>query len=202
MIARVPQANPPLILSARLGLVAVPETDLAAAAAEEPLDRNAVRDLLGGLGTGLGLSTLPRRAAFPGPDGAQEADVLDPAVRQSLEGLDAVWLRGEEVVACFVVETGFAGWEGSRRLADLLALHPKLKAPLYAVTLPALKAGLIAELHRPASLAAKKPLAETLRLVEWDRLKTEVDQMGDRVRYLKPEFLEGISEPVVPPRPR
>jgi hypothetical protein len=88
------------------------------------------------------------------------------------------------------------------RESGLLALHPKLKAPLYAITLPGLKAGLISELHRPAAMAAKKPLAEILRLVEWDRLKTEVEQMGERVRYLKPEFLEGISEPVVPPRPR
>jgi hypothetical protein len=151
----------------------------------------------------LGLSQLERQdAGFPDSEAVATQVQLDPAVRRSLEGLDAVWLQGEEVVACFVIESGLAGWESVRRLADLVALHPKLKAPLYAITLPALKAGLIAELHRPALLAPKKPLAETLRLLEWDRLKSEVDQLGERVRYLKPEFLEGISEPIAPPRPR
>ena len=204
MIARVPQANPPLVLSAKLGLVAVPDSDLltlsAAESEWEALDRNSVRDLLYALGAGLGLTQLSRQdAAFPDADPADTRVPSDPAVHRSLAGLDAVWLRGEEVVACFVVESGLSGWESVRRLADLVALHPKLEAPLYAITLPALKTGLIAELHRPAFLLPKKPLAETLRLLEWDRLKSEVDQLGDRVRYLKPEFLEGISEPIVPP---
>lgn len=203
MIARVPKANPSLILSAKLGLVSVPDSDLLALSAEEELDRNAVRELLHTLGEGLGLTQLTRQdAAFPDHDASDDEVALDPAVRRSLEGLDAVWLQGEDVVACFAVESGLAGWESVRRLADLVALNPKLKAPLYAVTLPALKTALIAELHRPALMAPKRPLAESLRLLEWDRLKTEVDQLGERVRYLKPEFLEGISEPILPPSPK
>jgi hypothetical protein len=43
-------------------------------------------------------------------------------------------------------------------------------------------------------------LAECLRLLDWDRLRVEVEQLGDRVRYLKPEFVEGISEPVFAPK--
>jgi hypothetical protein len=206
MIARVPQPQP-LILSAKLGLVSVPDSDLLSLSGEEALDRHAVRDLLQTLGASLGMTLLARKdEGFPeasGSDGSEEAAApafADPAVRRSLQGLDAVWLRDGEVIACFVSESGSAGWESVRRLADLVALNPKLKAPLYAVTLPALKSGLVAELHRPALLLPKKPLAESLRLLEWDRLKTEVDQLGERVRYLKPEFLEGISEPLVAPK--
>lgn len=222
MIVRVPNANAlPLVLSAKLGLVAVPDTDLLSLShekhrekdREDALDRNAVRHLLLNLGANLGMTLLARKeAGFPddadaadgeaaAPDSASlSAAFPDAAVRRSLESLDAVWMRDGEVIACFAIESGLAGWESIRRLADLVALHPKLKAPLYAVTLPALKAGLVAELHRPALLAPKKPLAETLRLLEWDKLKSEVDQLGDRARYLKPEFLEGISEPVVAPK--
>jgi hypothetical protein len=221
MIARVPQANAlPLVLSAKLGLVAVPDTDLLSLSPEpgpgvdreEALDRNTVRELIQALGANLGMSLLARKdQGFPDPVDADEtaapdagtlssAFFADPAVRRSLESLDAVWLKEGEPVACFAVETGLAGWESVRRLADLVALHPKLKAPLYAITLPALKAGLSAELHRPALLVPKKPLVETLRLLEWDKLKSEVDQLGDRARYLKPEFLEGISEPMVAPK--
>ncbi|GEM_PF-1308627 len=209
MIARVPQSQP-LILSAKLGLVSVPDADLLSLpqARDEDLDRNSARELLQALGANLGMTLLARKdETFPDTERTDEDSATgstsafpDGAVRRSLEGLDAVWMRDNEVVACFVVESGLAGWESIRRLADLVALHPKLKAPLYAVTLPSLKSGLIAELHRPALLLPKKPLAETLRLLEWDRLKTEVDQLGERVRYLKPEFLEGISEPIAAPK--
>ncbi|MDB5105951.1 MAG: hypothetical protein JWP91_3640 [Fibrobacteres bacterium] len=207
MIARVPQgsavsAATALILSSKLGLVSVPDTDLVSLSREEALDRNAVRELLRTLGANLGMTLLARKdEGFPDADADAVPPVFaDQAVRKSLEGLDAVWMDGEEVVACFVAESGFGGWESVRRLADLVALHPKLKAPLYAVTLPSLKAGLVAEIHRPAFLLPKKPLAEVLRLLEWDKIKGEVDQLGERVRYLKPEFLEGVSEPVTPPK--
>jgi hypothetical protein len=200
MIARVPASGPALVLSAKLGLVSVPDSDLAEApqAAAEALDRRAVRAALGSLAASLGLVLLRPAAAFPEAEaGGPVAE--DPAVRRVLEGLDAVWLREGEIVACFAIETGTAGCEGVRRLADLLALHSKLKAPLYAVTTPASRAGLLAELHRPALLAAKKPLVACLRLLEWERLESEVAQLGERLRYLKPEFLEGISEPAAPP---
>lgn len=243
MIARVPQANAlPLVLSAKLGLVAVPHTDLLTlsgasalsdlsphsslstshgpdADGDAALDRHTVRELIRVLGANLGMTLLTRKdQGFPDPIDADETDgasaasdagsaasassalFTDPAVRRSLESLDAVWMRDGEPVACFAVETGLAGWESVRRMADLVALHPKLKAPLYAITAPALKAGLTAELHRPALLMPKKPLVETLRLLEWDKLRSEVDQLGDRARYLKPEFLEGISEPLVAPK--
>jgi hypothetical protein len=206
MIARMPQpSTQPLVLSDKLGLVALPDAD-SISAREEDLDRNAVRELLGSLGATLGMSLIRRDDGFPSAE-ADEAQAPadapafpDAAVRRSLEGLDAVWMREGEVVACFAVESGLAGWESVRRLADLLALHPKLKAPLYAVTLPSLKAGLSAELHRPVFLLPKKPLVETLRLLEWDKLRSEVEELGDRARYLKPEFLEGISEPLVAPK--
>lgn len=209
MIARMPgTASPALLLSSKLGLVSVPDMDVGSLSREEELDRNRIREWLQALGQNLGLSLLSRNAEiFPAERDAGEGEAAGPllelpdaAVRKSLEGLDAVWLRDGEPVACFVVESGFAGWEGVRRLADLLALYPKLKAPLYAVTLPPLKSGLLAEVHRPALRVPKKPLAECLRLLDWDRLRSEVDQLGDRVRYLKPEFVEGISEPVAAPK--
>ncbi|MEO6094130.1 MAG: hypothetical protein ABIW76_00115 [Fibrobacteria bacterium] len=209
MIARVP-LHKPFLLSAKLGLVSVPDSDLLSLPGEEALDRNAVRNLLQTLGATLGMTILARKdEAFPDVSNDSDSDAsdesaapafADPAVRRCLEGLDTVWLRDSEVIACFVSESGSSGWESVRRLADLVALNPKLKAPLYAVTLPVLKSGLAAELHRPALLVPKKPLAESLRLLEWDRLKTEVDQLGERVRYLKPEFLEGISEPLAAPK--
>lgn len=213
MIARAPQVNGKWALSSRLGRVSVPEATLGGYApvvggdgVEADLDRRAAQDLLRHLGVGLGLTVLPPTEdtfpdAIPSPAPApavNEAD-LDPAVSLTLESLDAVWMKDGDMVAAFVIEPRPAGWEGLRRLADLLALNPKLKAPLYAVTTPALYEALRAEVHRPAYRLLKRPLADQLRLLDWDRLKSEVDQLGERVRYLKPEFLEGIADRLAPP---
>jgi hypothetical protein len=175
-------------------------------AVQELFDGKEARERLAALGRALGLTALAaREAAFPEAEGAEAPALsrgladLDEAVVRTLEGLDLVWLAGGEIVAAFVIETGRPGWEGLRRLSDLLALHPKLKAPLYAVTLPDLEPALLAEVHRPLHRLPKKPLAEMLRLLDWDRLRTELEGLGERVRYLKPEFLEGISEPVAAP---
>src|SRR5688572_24571249 len=203
MIARAPQPLRSLILSTRLGLVAVPESGEKPTASRETFDRVEARERLATLGRALGLTPLaPRAGTFPESETGEAPKALadlDEAVMRTLEGLDLVWLTEGEIVAAFVIETGTPGWEGLRRLSDLLALHPKLKAPLYAVTLPELEAGLLAEVHRPLHRLPKKPLAEVLRLLDWDRLRTELDGLGERVRYLKPEFLEGISEPVAAP---
>ena len=205
MVVRSPSApsSPVFIHSSRLGLVSLPEPDLGSLSREEELDRDTVRECLHALGRNLGLTLLERVPEFPAAGSAAgdtDGAFPDAAVRRSLEGLDGVWLHEGAPVACFIVESGFGGWEGARRLADLVALHPKLKAPLYAVTLPSLFDSLRAEVHRPAYGLAKKPLAERLRLLDWEKLSAELAQLGDRVRYLKPEFLEGLSEPVSAPQ--
>jgi hypothetical protein len=205
MIARVPVSpSLNLILSAKLGLVSIPD---AGPLPELPaggtgLDRAEARELLSGLGRNLGMTLLaPRADVFPeaGTDVGEAVSFPDEAVRKTLEGMDAVWMNGNDVIAVFVVEAGAGGWEGLRRLADLLALHPKLKAALYAVSLPALKVGLLAEINRPVNRLLKKPFGEAVRILDWNRLESEVGELGERVRYLKAEFLEGISEVMEPP---
>lgn len=205
MIARVSDSTAQnLFLSSRLGLVSVPGSGVpdAPADGDSALDRGMARERLRLLGHSLALTVLePRADEFPeGAEADGEGPVFpDAAVRRTLESLDMVWLDGEGVAAAFAIETGSASGDGLRRLADLLALHPKLKAPLYVVTLPALKPALLAEINRPVYRLLKKSLGEAVRLLDWNRLDAEVRELGERVRYLKPAFLEGISEVVDPP---
>lgn len=206
MIARTPNRSlQNLILSSKLGLVSVPETDLVAAdpiSGEPGFDRAEARELLQALGRDLGMTLLTaREEAFLEEGSASDtrAAFPDEAIRKTVEGLDVVWMNGNEIVAAFVLEAGVGSWEGLRRMADLIALNPKLKSALYAVSLPSLKAGLLAEIHRPVYRLLKKPLPEVVRILDWPRLQSEVTQLGERVRYLKPEFLDGISDlPEIP----
>jgi len=107
-----------------------------------------------------------------------------------------VWTSGEETVAAFILQPTFGAWEGIRQLGDLLTLQPKTKAALYAVTTHRWKPGLIQEIHRPIYRHLKKPLTQALRILDWPKLREEVDSLGDRARYLKPEFLQGISQTI------
>lgn len=186
-------------VSAKLGRVSIPEFGPSASefSSEEPaFHRGEVCELLESLGRDLGLQLMAvRMDALLQEPASLEANQSfpDEATRRMVQSLDVVWTQGGEVVAAFVVESGLGLGEGVRRLADLMALHPKWKAPLFLVSDQALHAGLLAELHRPLHRLLKKPLTESVRLLDWSRLHEEVGQLGDRVKYLRPEFLAEIS---------
>jgi len=196
-----------MLLSAKLGLVSVPESESVRPFIEPGFDREEAGNLLRSLGQNLGMSLLTRQEnVFPdAADPEKDAETIsalsfpDEAVRGALENLDVVWMNGSDVVAAFVLEPGSGRHEGVRRLADLIALHPKLKTALYIVSLPSLKTSLLSEINRPVYRLLKKPVAEVVRILDWTRLESEVRELGERVRYLKAEFLEGISDVVEPP---
>lgn len=187
-------------ISARFGKVSVAEFGPSASAfsAEEPcFHRGEACELLENLGRDLGMSLLPVRMDALLQEGVSvEASLSfpDEATRKTAESLDVVWLQGMEVAAAFVVEAGPEVGEGVRRLADLLALHPKWKAPLYVLSQGTLQEAISSELHRPIHRLLKKNMTESVRILDWQRLQAEVTQLGERVRYLRPEFLTGISE--------
>ncbi|HQF56494.1 MAG TPA: hypothetical protein PK208_15355 [Fibrobacteria bacterium] len=180
--------------ASKLGPVTVPADHLEPGATPA-FDASAAKALLGTLGSDLGLTTIFGRSAQ-----ADSADFdalpasLDEATRRTLGAVDVVWTNGTDVVAVFALQDQDGNRGGVRRLADLMALHPKLKASLYVVAVAALREGLVSEIHRPVHRLLKKPLSESVRILDWNRLESEVVQLGERVRYLKPEFLEGISE--------
>jgi hypothetical protein len=190
---------PVLTRSTRFGLVSLPEPAPAAKASLNEdilLERQEVLDLLSALGTNLGMSLLAPRSENVDTDRDMGTPFLfgDEALDLCLRQFDMVWMHGGEPTAVFSVETGVDLGHGPRGFADLVALAPKWKGALYLISQTNIQAELLAEMHRPIYRLLKKALPELVRLLTWSRLQAEVTQLGDRVRYLKPEFLEGISE--------
>ena len=182
--------------ASKLGQVTVPAS-ISVSECAPAFDREAACRLLADLGADLGLGTVVGGTpTTPAPEGELFPQTLDEATRRTLIAMDMVWTHGTDVVTVFALHFQDGNWTGVRRLADLLALHPKLKASLYVVSVAALRDGLLSEIHRPVHRLLKKPLSESVRILDWSRLEAEVVQLGERVRYLKPEFLEGISEPL------
>ena len=187
-----PELMAPLtdVYASKLGMVSVPTV---LAPRDPEFDRLEAVALLQALGKDLGMTTQVYGQLTEDAVATDGIIFGDEAIRQTVGVMDVVWSKGPDMVAIFALET-----DGDRgvvaRLADLLALGPKTKAAFYVVSVPALRAELLSEIHRPIYRLLKKNFAETVRLLDWPRLQSEVTELGERVRYLKAEFLEGISE--------
>ncbi len=197
MLESFPESAPVVrSFASKLGPVTVP-VDTREPVGPAVFDASAAKALLAALGSDLGMTSV---TGDPATMESSESDAfpasLDEATRRTLGAMDAVWISGTDIVAAFALQDRDGNGSGVRRLADLLALHPKLKASLYVVTVSELREGVLSEIHRPVHRLLKKPLSESVRILDWSRLESEVVQLGERVRYLKAEFLEGISEPV------
>jgi hypothetical protein len=50
------------------------------------------------------------------------------------------------------------------------------------------------EINRPAFPRQKPLLPKICRFIPYSELKREVEQIGSRIRYMKPEFISEIAE--------
>ncbi len=54
------------------------------------------------------------------------------------------------------------------------------------------------EINRPTFAKLKPPLPKICKFIPYSELKREIDQIGYRVRYMKPEFIDEIAESCEP----
>ena len=50
------------------------------------------------------------------------------------------------------------------------------------------------EINRPTFAKLKPPLPKICRYISYSQLKKEIDETGERIQYMKPEFIERIAE--------
>jgi len=114
--------------------------------------------------------------------------------------IDVLWLRDEEVIAAFEVESTTAVYSGLLRMADLLALRPNLNILLFIVAEEKRRKDVAREICRPTfSRALKKPLSKSCRYISFEKLTKQAKAVlnSGLVGALRPEdFLDVISEDV------
>ncbi|WP_273467361.1 hypothetical protein [Methanothrix sp.] len=87
--------------------------------------------------------------------------------------IDVLWLQGEAIVAAFEVE--------------------------HTTTTPdERREKVFYEINRPAFARLKPPLPKICRFIPYLELKKEVEQIGNRIRYMRPEFISEIAESCEP----
>src|SRR5205807_2033259 len=202
-------ARRPKPLKARMGSVTVPESEEmpleSPEVAKEPSDHEEVQWLLLKLGSDMGFDVWvarnDRRRQFKGqrfvdlPKLKSELPLqFDEATNRTIELIDVLWLKGNAIVAAFEIESTTSIYSCILRMADLIAMQPNLNIPLYLVAPDERRQKVIDEVNRPTFRRLSPPLFEVCRFVSFSDLRARLKQAEPLIRYLKPEFLEELSE--------
>lgn len=119
---------------------------------------------------------------------------FDDATNRTIELIDVLWLKGNAIIAAFEVESTTSIYSGLLRMSDLVAMQPNLTIPLYLVAPDDRREKVITEVNRPTFSRLSPPLSETCRFISFTTLKEQLKAVSHILRFIKPEFLEEISE--------
>lgn len=119
---------------------------------------------------------------------------FDDATNSTIELIDVLWLNRNAIVAAFEIESTTSIYSGLLRMGDLVAMQPNINIPLYLVAPEDRRAKVMIEVNRPTFSRLSPPLAGICRYIAFNVLRERVDQVAGVVKYLKPEFLNELSE--------
>lgn len=202
-------ARRPKAFRAIIGSVTVPEREESEVevleAPREPTAHAEIQWLLLKLGSDMGLDVwVARNDRGREVEGHRFADVphlkeelplqFDEATNRTIELIDVLWLKRNAIVAAFEIESTTSIYSGLLRMSDLIAMQPNLNIPLYLVAPDERRDRVITEVNRPTFSRLSPPMNEMCRFVSFSALRERVKQVASVTRYLKPDFLEELSE--------
>lgn len=204
-------ARRPKPLKAKIGSVTIPESgqvpEVATETGKEPSAHTEIQWLLAKVGSDLGLDIWVARNdrnRAVGSDRFTDIPQLreelplqfDEATNQTIELIDILWLKGNAIVAAFEIESTTSIYSGLLRMSDLIAMQPNLNIPLYLVAPEERRAKVIEEVNRPTFSRLSPPMNQMCRYISFSALRKRILQVSSvmQLRYLKPDFLEELSE--------
>lgn len=208
----------PRALKAAMGPVTVPESEESASeeelppdegiAAREPTVHTEMQWGLLKLGSDMGLDVwVARNDRGKEWAGHRFADLarlrpelphqFDEATNRTVELIDVLWLDGNAIVAAFEIESTTSIYSGLLRMADLLSMQPNLNIPLYLVAPDERRQKVFTEVNRPTFSRLSPPLVDVCRYISFSTLRDQLTHVKSFIRYLKPQFLDELSEACV-----
>lgn len=202
-------ARRPKALKAKIGAVTIPDSEPPSAKgserSEEPRDHEEIQWLLLTLGSDMGFDVwVARNDRGRQVKGCRFSDLpklkselplqFDEATNKTIELIDVLWLQGNAIVAAFEIESTTSIYSGLLRMADLVAMQPNLNIPLYLVAPDERRQKVFDEVNRPTFRRLSPPLFEVCRFISFSELRKKLREAAPLIRYLKPEFLEELSE--------
>lgn len=204
-------ARRPRALKTKIGPVTVPETDESvdttppSAILSELNEHTEIQYLLlklgGDMGFGVWVARNDRNREFRGKKFSEIFKIkdklplqFDEATTKTIEYIDVLWLQGNAIVAAFEVESTTLIYSGLLRMSDLVAMQPNLNIPLYLVAPDERRDKVFVEVNRPTFSRLSPPLADMCRFISFSTLRERLEEVAPIIRYLKPEFLDDLSE--------
>jgi hypothetical protein len=204
-------ARRPKALQAKIGSVTVPDAESTMAepvpvsGSDEISQHTEVQHLLLKLGRDMGFDVwVARNDRSREVDGKRLSDLFklkdvlplqfDEPTTRTIEYIDVLWLKGNAIVAAFEVESTTSIYSGLLRMSDLIAMQPNLNIPLYLVAPDERREKVFVEVNRPTFSRLSPPLFDMCRFISFSTLKERLQSVAPFVRYLKPSFLDELSE--------
>jgi hypothetical protein len=201
-------ARRPRTLDAKIGPVTVPETEEVSfekTTSKEPREHTEIQSLLLLLGSDMGFDVWVARndrgREFNGrrfsefPRLKSELPLqFDEATNRTIELIDVLWLKGNSIVAAFEIESTTSIYSGLLRMSDLTAMQPNINIPLYLVAPDDRRDKVLTEINRPTFSKLEPALSEACRFIPFSELRKKIQEIAPYTRFLKPEFLEELSE--------
>jgi predicted RNA-binding protein len=200
----------PKAVKAKIGSVTVPESEQddlfkEQGDAKKPREHTEIQWHLLKLGADMGFDLwVARNDRTRAWEGKKFSDFprlkaelplqFDDATNRTIELIDVLWLKGNAIVAAFEVESTTSIYSGLLRMSDLVAMQPNLNMPLYLVAPDDRREKVITEVNRPTFSHLSPPLSEICRFISFSTLKDQIKAVSHILRFMKPEFLEEISE--------
>ena len=200
--------RPKVYASSRVGPVTIPEEEVSTEEQEVTVVKTTHEEmqwLLLKFGSDMGLDVWVARndrnkqyngVAFTSiPNLRTELPrQFDEATNRTIELIDVLWLRRDAIIAAFEVEHTSSIYSGLLRMSDLVSMQPNLRINLYIVAPDDRSDRVMNEVNRPTFARLNPPLPKICKFIPYSRLKKEVEQVGYRIRYMKPEFIDGFAE--------
>lgn len=192
----------------KIGAVTIPEEEAQPEKEEaKPIKHEEIQWLLLKLGSDLGLDVWvarnDRNREYAGESFKNIPNLrselprqFDDATNRTIELIDVLWLQRDTIVAAFEVEHTTAIYSGLLRMADLVSMQPNIKINLYLVAPDERRDKVFEEINRPTFARLRPSLPQICKFIPYSELKKEVDQIGYRVKYMKPEFIDEIAESI------
>ena len=119
---------------------------------------------------------------------------FDEATNRTIELIDVLWLQKDAIIAAFEVEHTTEVYSGLLRMSDLVSMQPNIKINLYIVAPDDRRDRVIAQVNRPTFARLTPPLPRICKFIPYSRLKREIEQVGYRLSFMKPQFIDSIAE--------
>ena len=144
-----------------------------------PSDRNRVSDIIPDQYRKKFITTLPLN--------------YDTATLKTIENIDVIWLDRRSIAHAFEIEHTTAIYSGLLRMADLLALQPRIRIALHIVAPTSRREQVRREIVRPVfSVLEGGAMAERCSFISYDALGSILKQPN--LRHARESILEDYEE--------